>query len=443
MKREIEKDLSDWKNNPLRKPLLVRGARQVGKSYTVTQFCRENFERVVTVNFDKVPEIHQFFAKELSPSRILRDLSLYYNTEVIEGRTIFFFDEIQECPRAIMALRYFYEEMPKLHIIGAGSLLEFVTHSEGFQMPVGRIDYLWMKAMSFGEFLEATGGEKLRRHLQDLTPKNPLSEPLHQKLLEKVKEYAGVGGMPALVDAFSKEASPKQIQELQESLLRTFRDDFGKYASRAHHKYLDKVFLTAPKMAGGKFKYSHVDPTLQSRDIKNALELLMEAGLFYKIKHTPAKGFPLESGSSEKKFKVIFFDIGLMQRLSGLSHEVFFSEDLAHLYRGGVAEQMVGQELLAYGSRRAEGQLYFWTREERGSSAEVDYLFPLEERIFPIEVKSKSPGRLKSLRLFMKEHSIPLGIRVSSLPFSYQDGILSVPFYALERLTFLIKANLN
>lgn len=440
MKREIEKDLTEWKNSPLRKPLLVRGARQVGKSYTLTQFCRENFKTVVIVNFDRVPEVHRFFAGDLSPATILRDLGLYYNTEMIEGRTILFFDEIQECPRAIMALRYFYEEMPRLHVVGAGSLLEFVTHSENFQMPVGRVDYLWMKAMSFGEFLQATGGEKLRRHLQDLVLENPLSEPLHHKLLEKIKEYAGIGGMPAIVEAFSKGASPKQIQELQESLLRTFRDDFGKYASRAQNKYLDKVFLTAPKMAGRKFKYSHVDPTLQSRDIKNAVELLMDAGLIYKVKHTPARGLPLEAGSSEKKFKVVFFDTGLMQRLSGLSHEIFFSEDLAALHRGSVAEQMVGQELLAYGSRKIDGQLYFWTREERGSSAEVDYLFPLGERIFPIEVKSQSPGRLKSLRLFMKERSIPLGIRVSFLPLSYQDGILSVPFYALEYLSSLIQS---
>jgi hypothetical protein len=439
MKRDIEKDLLEWKISGLRKPLLVRGARQVGKTYTITKFARENFDQVVIINFDKTPEVHHFFAQDLTSSRILRDLGVYYNVDIVPGKSVLFFDEIQECPRAVAALRYFYEEIPELHVIGAGSLLEFVLRAEHFKMPVGRIDYLWLKPLSFGEFLEAAGHTKLRQWIQEMQVGNVFSEPLHEKLKEILKEYAGVGGMPAIVEAFTKGVSLKQIKELQESLLRTFRDDFGKYASRAHYKYLDKVFLTGPKMAGRKFKYSHVDEICQVRDIKNALELLIEAGLFYKVKHTSSRGLPLEAEASEKKFKVIFFDVGLMQHIAGLEREIHFSGDVTGVHQGSVAEQLAGQELLAYTDKKIEPRLYFWTREERGSSAEVDYLVTVNTSIYPVEVKSASPGRLKSLRLFMKERSTKIGVRLSTLPLSFQDQILSCPLYAIERLQPLIE----
>jgi len=440
MKRDIENDLLEWKESPLKKPLLVRGARQVGKSYTLTQFGRDHFKHLLVVNFDKTVEVHKFFTSNLNPAKILRDLSAYYNTDIVAGQTLVFFDEIQECPRAILFLRYLFEEMPELHVIGAGSLLEFVLHAEDFKMPVGRVDYLWMKPLSFGEFLDATGHTKLRQEIQELTLENPFNESIHKKLLEILKEYAYVGGMPAAVDAFSKGASLKQIRELQESLIRTYRDDFGKYAARAHYRYLDKVFLLGPKMAGKKFKYSHVDDSLQIRDIKNALELLIQAGLFYKIKHTSARRIPLEAEASEKKFKVIFFDIGLMQRISGLENEIYFKADITSVHQGSVAEQIAGQEILAYADRHTDPKLYFWTREERGSSAEIDYLIAHEADIYPLEVKSANPGRLKSLRLFMRERSVKIGIRLSHLPLSFHDQVLSVPVYAVERMPALIHA---
>ena len=439
MKRDIEKDLLDWKDSALRKPLLVRGSRQIGKSYTITKFARENFDNFVVVNFDKTPEVHKFFSSDFNPSRIIQELSVYYDTDIVCGKSIVFFDEIQECPRAIMSLRYFYEEMPKLHVIGAGSLLEFILRASDFKMPVGRIDYLWMKPVSFGEFLDAMGHDKIRQEIQHLTVKDPPSEPIHQKILSIFKEYLYVGGMPAAAAAYADGMTLKQIKELQESLLRTFRDDFGKYASHAQYKYLDKVFLTAPKMAGKNFKYSQVDRSFQIRDIKNALDLLTEAGLFYKIKHAGGRGLPLEADTSEKKFKMIFFDIGLMQRLLGLDSEICLSEDVTTIHQGSVAEQVVGQELLAYAGRKVEEKLYFWMREERGSSAEVDYLLPVGAHIYPIEVKSGSAGRLKSLRLFMKERSSLIGVRISARPFSFYDGILSVPIYAVERLKSLIE----
>ena len=437
MKRDVEASLIQWKSDPRRRPLIVRGARQVGKTYTLSLFGREHFERVHLVNFEKTPEVRAFFEPDLDPKRIVKDLSLHYDTEILPGKSLLFFDEIQQCPKAIMALRYFYEEMPELHVIAAGSLLEFALRREDFRMPVGRVEYLWMKPVSFGEFLDATGHGLLRREIQNLELKQNLSPALHQKLTFLVKEYGWVGGMPAVVEEFVNGGSPLRVKEIQDALVNTFRDDFGKYASLARHQYLEKVFLSAPKMVGKRFKYSRIDVNEQTRDIKQAFELLLDAGLFYKIRHTPASGLPLEAGASEKKFKIIFLDIGLVTRRFGLPYETYRSEDLTLLHEGLFSEQWAGQELLAMQSPKEEGQLYFWTREERNSAAEVDYLFVSGTEICPLEVKSSSPGRLKSLRLFMKEHKSKIGIRVSSLPLDFKDGLLSVPFYAIERLPAL------
>lgn len=443
MKRDIEAPLIQWQSNPRRRPLIVRGARQVGKTYTLSLFGREHFERVHLVNFEKTPEVRSFFEPNLDPRRIVKDLSLHYDTEILPGKSLLFFDEIQQCPKAIMALRYFYEEMPELNVIAAGSLLEFALRREDFRMPVGRVEYLWMKPLSFGEFLDAAGHGPLRREIRNLELKRNLSPALHEKLLSLVKEYGWVGGMPAVVEEFVKGGVPGRVKEIQDALANTFRDDFGKYASLARHKYLEKVFLNAPKMVGKRFKYSRIDRHEQIRDIKHAFELLLDAGLFYKIRHTPASGLPLEAGANEKKFKVVFLDIGLATSRFGLPYETYWREDLTLLHEGLLSEQWVGQELLAVQSPKEEGQLYFWSREERNSSAEVDYLFVSGAEICPLEVKSASPGHLKSLRLFMKEHKSKIGIRISSLPLDFKDGLLSIPFYAVERLPALVESCLE
>lgn len=443
MKRDIESLLIQWKENPRRRPLIVRGARQVGKTYTLSLFGRENFERLHLINFEKIPEVRAFFEPDLDPKRIIKDLSLHYDTQIVPGKSLLFFDEVQQCPKAIMALRYFYEEMPELHVIAAGSLLEFALRREDFRMPVGRVEYLWMKPLSFGEFLDATGRGRLRGEIRSLEFKRGLSPVLHNKLLSLVKEYGWVGGMPAALEEFVKGGAPARVKEIQDALLNAFRDDFGKYASLARHKYLEKVFSAAPKMVGKRFKYASIDSHEQTRDIKHAFELLQDAGLFYKVRHTPASGLPLEAGASEKKFKIVFLDIALVVKRFGLPYETYLREDLTLLHEGLFSEQWVGQELLAAQSSKEDRQLYFWTREEKNSSAEVDYLFVSGAEIFPLEVKSASPGRLKSMRLFMKGHGSKLGIRVSGLPLDFRDGILSVPFYAVEGLPTLVDSCLK
>lgn len=444
MKRDAYRCFIEWKENHDRKPLIVRGARQVGKTYTISEFGREHFERCHQVNFERTPDARIFFEKDLDPKRIVKDLSLFYDTQFVPGKSLLFLDEIQQCPKAIMALRYFYEEMPELHVIAAGSLLEFALRREDFRMPVGRVEYLWMKPLSFGEFLEAAGHEGLRREIQKLEFKRPLNPAIHDKLLGLVKEYGWVGGMPAVAGEFVQGRAPARVKEMQDALLNTFRDDFGKYASPARHKYLDKVFSAAPKMAGKRFKYASVDSHEQTRDIKHAFELLRDAGLFYKVPHTPAFGLPLEAGANEKKFKIIFLDVGLVSRRFGLPYEVYLREDLMLLHEGQLAEQWVGQELLAAAQNTREGRpLYFWTREERSSTAEVDYLFLSGTEICPLEVKSSSAGHLKSMRLFMQEHKSKIGIRISSLPLDFKDGILSVPFYAVESLPALVDSCLK
>lgn len=255
MRRNIEKDLKKWKDDRHRKPLLLRGARQVGKTYIVEKFARDNFSNYIEINFERKPELCQIF-DTLEPKRIVTALELATNSQVVPGETLVFLDEIQECPKAIMALRYFKEEMPELHLIGAGSLLEFVLNDENFRMPVGRIQFLYLYPLSFFEFLTASGNEKLRKYLNEIDLSFPIEEAIHQRLLDLIREYMILGGMPAIIHEYLLQQNVQSCQEIQTDLLATYRADFGKYARTSQHKYLQLLFERAPGLVAQWFKYS-------------------------------------------------------------------------------------------------------------------------------------------------------------------------------------------
>jgi len=285
MKRDVEEYLDTWKNEEHRYPLLVRGARQVGKSYSIVKFGKNEFDNMVEVNFEQKPEYKTCF-DTLEPRTIIESLSILSRSEIVPGKTLLFLDEIQECPKAIMALRYFYEQTPTLHVIGAGSLLEFAISQEDFRMPVGRIQYLYMKPLSFVEFLDAMGESRARDVIESSNWSSLPSPAIHQHLLSLVKKYAIVGGMPAVVSEYASTGNLEKCLQIQSVIIQTYRDGFGKYASKVKHKYLQKIFYAVPKMVGRKFKYSHVESDMQSRDLKEALELLEKAGVVYRIKQT-------------------------------------------------------------------------------------------------------------------------------------------------------------
>lgn len=442
MRRDIEKELISWKSQKERYPLIIRGARQVGKSYLVETFGKTLFQNTVVVNLEFQPQLKDCF-KSLDPSEIINKLQLLLGVEIKEDNTLLFLDEIQECPQAIMALRYFKEKMPKLAVIAAGSLLEFAMRSPDFKMPVGRVHFLYLEPFSFSEYLDATGNQNLRKFLSDVKLTDSIDDVIHKKLLELLRIYIIVGGMPAALNEYISSNDLMICQRIQTALLQTYRSDFGKYAKISQHKYLQKVFDTAPRMIGQRVKYSNIDPDTRSRDLKNALNLLSLAGIVRPIYLTKASGLPLGAQIKEQKFKLNFLDAGLMQNSCGLQGRLSIEEDFMQINAGAVAEQFVGQELTAYSDRHQQASLYFWAREKRGSMAEVDYVINIGSDIFPIEVKSGKEGRLKSLRMFIEEKKSRLGIRFSQGKLSYYDKILSIPLYMVEQMPRLVESLLR
>ncbi len=439
MKRSIEEDLLLWKNRQTHVPLLVRGARQVGKSFVIEQFGQQHFANCLTANFEQKPFLSNCF-ETLEPQKIINSLEIALNATITPGQTLLFLDEIQECPQAILALRYFKEQMPTLHVIAAGSLLEFALNQEAFRMPVGRLQFLYLRPLSFMEFLEALGLHKLTEHLQCIDLQHPIDSNADQQLMQLLREYLALGGMPAVLNEYLESKKLNFCQEIQTSLLATYRNDFGKYAKKVEYRHLQRLFERVPGLIAQWFKYSKVDPDAQPRDIRMALDKLEDAGLLHRIHATAASGIPLITNINPKKFKLLFLDVGLVKRSYQLDLSQIFEQDIMLLNRGMLAEQLVGQELLAYSDRHDKEHLFFWIREQAGSSAEVDYVITVNNQIIPVEVKSGAVGKLKSLKLFMEEKSSKLGIRISQAPLDYGHNILSVPFYLISQIPRLVKS---
>ena len=438
MDRELRKELLHWRDRKERMPLLIRGARQVGKSYLTEAFGRDEFEFFASVNFELKPEYGACF-RSLDPADIIPQLEGVCKTRIIPGKTLLFFDEIQNCPRALMSLRYFKEKWPQLHVISAGSLLEFTIEDEKFSFPVGRIQFLYLKPLSFKEFLLAKGEDGLLKLLAQTSLANPLGEGLHLRLLALLKSYFFTGGMPSCVQSFLQENSFLECQRIHEAILGNYQSDFGKYASKSQNKYLQRLFEKAPRLVGQNFKFNKIDPDMRSRELKVALEQLGYAGLIQRVHAVSASGIPLKSQMKENKFKLLFLDIGLLQTSLQTDPQEILNQDLLQINSGVLAEQFVGQELLAYADPYRKEDLFFWEREQYSSSAQVDYVIVLGSQIVAIEVKSGKTGKLKSLHLFMSEKKANLGVRISQNPLSFKENILSVPFYMIDQLPRLVK----
>ena len=438
MRRNIEKDLVEWKNQGDCNPLIIRGARQVGKTYLIENFGKKYFTNFVTVNFEYQPRLKMVF-NSLNPMDILNRLELIFKTEIVPGESLLFLDEIQECPAAILALRYFKEKLPDLHVIGAGSLLEFILNSPDFRMPVGRVAFLHLYPFSFGEFLAACGNSRLRDYLANITLADKIDPLIHDECLQLLKQYCFLGGMPAVLKSYIKNKNFLKSQNILSTIIEGYRNDFGKYAKRANYTLLQHLFEKVPQLVGERFKYAKVSHEVRSREIKHALKLLNQAGLIAHIYASSGSGLPLGALINERKFKILFLDVGLLQRACGLDEETFLQDDLLKINAGAVAEQFVGQELISQGNPYQKNSLFFWVRDKKYSEAEVDFLFATSNQIFPIEVKSGKTGTLKSLRTFINDNNLPFGIRVSESPLSLYDQVLSVPLYMVEQLPRLVK----
>ncbi len=436
MQRNLLKRLVAWKERNRRKPILLRGARQVGKTYLVSQLGKQ-FKKFHHINFELEPAFKRCF-NTLQPDQILQSIALESGMAVTPGDSLLFLDEIQDCPNAIMALRYFKELVPDLHVIGAGSLLEFALREKDMSMPVGRVQFMYLKPMSFREFLQAYGYNELDQYLSQVSLANPPNETSHYKLLSLVKEYLVLGGMPEIHEDYLINHDLQECQSIQTSLLNTYRRDFGKYASLDMHEYLQAVFTNAPNLIGQQIKYVDINREMRSRALKRAIDLLEQAGVVQRVFATQASGIPLNSTVNEKKFKLIYLDVGLANRVSNIDINTLLQEDVVFVNRGQITEQFVGQELLAYLPSEEEPELYYWARDKPGSQAEVDLVIQHKGFIIPLEIKSGTTGRLKSIRIFMEEKQCALGIQISQRQLKKHNGILSIPYYLLSEFHRLL-----
>ena len=430
--RKIDSELHAWAEESNRKPLLLRGARQVGKSSAVRNLGKK-FESYVEVNFDEEKEVHVLFNKYNSPQEICEQLSLYYKKEIIAGKTLVFFDEIQSCPAAFSKIRYFYEKYQELHLIAAGSLIEFAIE-EMTSFAVGRIRSIFLYPFSFEEFMLANKENMLVKAYREADPQNPLSEPIHKELIKLLKTFLIIGGMPEAVAKYIETKNFLKSQMVIDDLITTFKSDFAKYKKRIPSANIGNVFESAVTQAGGKFVYENV-VHLKNSQVKQSLELLIMAGLVIPVTHSSANGIPLGAEANFKRRNMLLLDTGIFLRMLDFENsKIMIADDFKTINMGVLAEMFVGHEILKTASCYTQQHLYYWHREKKQSSAQVDYVIQKNMKIIPIEVKSGLKGTMKSLHLFMHEKNSEIGIRTSLENFGKIDNIEIYPLYAISNI---------
>ena len=433
MYRERLKDLKHWAYASSHKPLIIRGARQVGKSTLVSLFAKENAFELLLLNFERNPEYADLFIGN-DPKQIISLIEIQFNQDIKPGKTLLFLDEIQAQPAVLKTLRYFYEEMPDLHIIAAGSLLDFELNAPSYSIPVGRVSYMHLHPMGFIEFLLAVGKEKQAAFIQNYHINDTLDDTIHQALLAQFKVFIAIGGMPEVVARYARTGSFKQCEMLKQDLLATFQNDFSKYANTVDTNLIRKVFSKSPTMIGNKVKYSNLLPEYKAARVSKIVDLLSNARLIQKVIRTSANGVPLAAEANHKFFKLVFLDVGLVSSILNLTHQALETDDLMQVNSGILAEQWVGQALLLSQPYNQQPELHYWAREKKSSSAELDYVSAISDQVIGIEVKAGKTGTLKSLQLFLNEKTTPLAVRFSLQKPSLlnEPKLLSLPLYFAE-----------
>ena len=435
LSRKIDIALKQWKDKTQRKPVMLRGTRQIGKT-TVVRNLGKSFRYFLEINFENKDHASAktVFSKHSDPKIICSELSALFGIPIVISETLLFLDEIQNCPDAISSLRYFFEQMPDLHVIAAGSLLEFALE-EIPSFGVGRIDSMFMYPFSFSEFLSAAGYEAWTKIIDEAVLEKPVSDAIHEKILEQLKIFLIVGGMPEVVVEFIRTRDFLQCQRILNSLLVSFRDDFAKYKKRIPAARINEVFSSVAQQAEGKFIYEHVSQNLNNEQVKKSLDLLLMAGLCYQVTHSSADGIPLGAGINQKYRRIIPFDSGIYQRILNFNiSDILLSDDFDAINKGAVAEIFVGCELKKNTSCYSNNELYCWVREKKSSNAQIDYVVQAGEKILPVEVKSGKQGKMQSMWLFLEEKKLEFGIRSSLENFGQFGKIKTIPLYAIGKI---------
>jgi predicted AAA+ superfamily ATPase len=444
--------LQDWYHAKRRKPLVIRGARQVGKTSAVRSFAQANGLVLCEVNLEKHLHMDEVF-KTCDLQTINREIEALSGVRPDKPGHLLFLDEVQATPHALMALRYFHEEQPEVPVIATGSLLEFALSQARFSMPVGRIVYYHMFPLSFREFLQALSPDLLK-YLNEMDWEHPPPQNAHRRLLEKQREYLFVGGMPEAVAVYQETGSITEVGEVQRSIIDTCREDFHKYASQKDLIRLQKIVDQIPGRLTQKTKYSQYDQGTRTEEIKHALDLLIKARICFPVMRSHCNGVPLNAEVDEKSFKLLFLDVGLVCHILGLkwnSLREFTETELVN--EGGLAEQFIGQHLLNFSGGKQAPELHYWLREGKNNNAEVDYVIARNGKIHPVEVKAGKSGSLKSLHQYLFQKNERVAFRFDLNPPGRQDldvsirlvgsqsgtanvafTLISLPLYAVEEL---------
>jgi len=450
MIRFASSELNAWLQGSNRKPLVIRGARQVGKTWLVRDFAKHNNLRLIEINLEKFPNLADLFS-ENDPQEILKNIEATLAIKIAHESSCLFLDEIQAAPELLAKLRWFKEDMPEFPVISAGSLLEFALKKIRYSMPVGRITYFYLEPMSFFEFALASGNEALYQKMISAAPEKVPPQTLHAACMALYRQYCLVGGMPEAVQTWLNTQDIQACIKVQHDLLATYRDDFHKYGGEIDARLLNRILLSVAEQLGSKFVYSMVDSGVQTTFIKRLLTLLSQARVCSKVAHTSGNGLPLGAESNEKFFKTLMVDIGLVSTMLGLSPAGQSKSDIMFFAnKGGLAEQFVGQQLRAAQAPVMDPQLYYWQRTG-GRQGEIDYIIQHGSHIIPVEVKSGAAGAMKSLHQFMAEKHLAFAVRFNANPPAIEDitvkttlgqpvsyRLLSLPLYLAGQINTLL-----
>lgn len=426
MERKIYRNLLAWKQGADRKPLILQGARQVGKTYIVNRFAGEQYANSVYCNFEKDKGLHDFF-KDLTPATIIRKLALYKRKEIMPENTLIIFDEIQACPEAITSLKYFNEEANEYHIIALGSLLGVSVNRGNCSFPVGKVQFMTLYPLDFEEYLMARGEQALIELIRSCYENNtPLDTAFHERALDDYKEYLYVGGMPEAVEEYGKNRNPELVRIIQQTILESYHNDMGKYNKQSEipkTRIVYKNISTQLAKENRKFQYKNIKQGGRASEFEEAIEWLCMAGIAGRNYRVEQIMLPLNAYRSLSDFKFYMNDVGLCAASQDLHYEDILGENpLLDNFKGGLTENYVFNQLTTNGLK-----LYYWTS---GNQAEVDFVARLGDDIIPIEVKAGANTRARSLGVYTERFKPRYAIRISQKNFGFERGIRSVPLYA-------------
>jgi hypothetical protein len=427
MKRDIYQELILWKRDKYRKPLVLRGARQVGKTYILSEFAKE-YENKLYINFEEMPEAIAIFEGNLSPDNIINRLQIQFKVSIEPKKTLLIFDEIQECPGALNSLKYFNEEANDYHVVSAGSLLGVkLNRTKGF--PVGKVDFLDLKPLSFFEFLEAMGEGRLRKMLEEIDKFEPINEALHQKSIDLLKQYFIVGGMPEAIEVYAKEKDFGKVRKVQKSILDAYALDFAKHAEPGDVMKIMSIWESIPNQLAKenkKFIFSAISKSTRAREYESSIQWLVDAGLIYKVFNVSTPKIPLDNYADKNAYKIYALDVGLLGYMSRLPVNVILQQHQLFVeFKGALTENFVVQELMA----RRFDKMYYWTSE---GTAEVDFVLPHELDIYPLEVKSGISGHKKSLLVYDKKYHPKVLSRANLMNLKQDGSVCNYPLYLVS-----------